>query len=920
MLNKKTVSAEYDNKDKNVLKDLEKTISPVLVVNNSTLKPYVELFEYSPENIYQQPLGSLVGFFEIKEYSQESAYIVNFLTSVLKKEYYINPKRPVTESLDSALHKVNLALSELAKQGNVEWLGKIHAAICVLEKNNAHFSVSGSAKIFLYRKQALSEISEGLASDLPEPHPLKTFINVSSGRLEKDDRLLITSEDIFHILPILELKKNFQRHEGEKFVQFLRTALSNQMEMIASLVVEIFETAPEPVAKKVSKKKTVGTTNVFSEKTFANSAKPEISIQDNPFNEDEEIAEESEYTDKKTGHIYVQGEAIDPTTPTNAQISLYKDLAKEKITQAVFVTKNEIRKRWSLFKKQQAKKRELRQIEQARLAEIEVEEKKRLEEQRVLDEIENEQRLAKQRELEQIQFEQEKIALAEQERIAEQQRQADAMAQLEHEQKFEEEILITEVTQTTTKENGETETITETEIQIPARNATHSVAGGEKTPLSNYELSFKEKLRLAKIDQQQRHQSDSVDMRKPQRPIISLEQFKDEVEEIIQIHQKNTTPESKIQTLLRIIQDFGKKSLPLIKKIFQIAIATSTEIWQKVGTKNSASSETREQSKAISVVPHFSNFKNLYARFNSKQKLYILGALVLIFIVPLFIVHFLNEPKEAVVVEAPVAQPTKQEILRNDKLITFDTKIQTISSTKNAVATLIANDNPTLISKNAITIVQNGQPTEFPIPEEFGTAVKSTYMKDLSLIFVVTDSGKVISFSPISKKFTDNKIDFANISKGSFIGTYLTYMYVLDQNSNQIYRFPRADGGFGEKTNWLKNSVTLTGVTDMTIDDNIYAIQNNQVLKFFKGQKQSFTLEDSTTPVQFSKLFTTPDLQFLYALDTQNSRLVQYSKDGSISAQYFNEAFTGGISLTVDEKNKTAYIATSEGLISLSIQ
>ena len=81
----------HNNNKKEMFKELEKTISPILVVNNPSLKPYVELFEYYPENIYQQSLGSLVGFFEIKEYSEDSAYIVNFLTSVLKKEYYINP-------------------------------------------------------------------------------------------------------------------------------------------------------------------------------------------------------------------------------------------------------------------------------------------------------------------------------------------------------------------------------------------------------------------------------------------------------------------------------------------------------------------------------------------------------------------------------------------------------------------------------------------------------------------------------------------------------------------------------------------------------------------------------------------------------------------------------------------------------------
>ena len=59
------MSSRNSDKNKEVLKELEKTISPVLVVNNSSLKPYVELFNYAPENIYQQPLGSLIGFFEI---------------------------------------------------------------------------------------------------------------------------------------------------------------------------------------------------------------------------------------------------------------------------------------------------------------------------------------------------------------------------------------------------------------------------------------------------------------------------------------------------------------------------------------------------------------------------------------------------------------------------------------------------------------------------------------------------------------------------------------------------------------------------------------------------------------------------------------------------------------------------------------
>ena len=345
-----------------MIKELEKKISPVLVVNNSSLKPYVELFEYSPENIYQQPLGSLVGFFEIKEYSQDSAYIVNFLTSVLKKEYYINPKRPVAESLDCSLHKVNLALSELAKQGNVEWLGKLNAAICVLEKNNTHFSVAGSAKIFLYRNNMLSNISDGLAFDSPEPHPLKTFVNVSSGRLEKNDRLLITPEDIFHIFSTNDIRKNLQRFTGEKFVQFLKTALSNQLEMISAIIVDVTEVkSVSEVKMSTSSKKSEAVANVFSEKTFAKTPKQNATLEENP--EDvinyEEIGHE--YIDKKTGHIYVQGG--DDDLEKNSQANMYWDMTKEKISQGWYSTKNDIRRRFSIYKKQLAKKGALRKAE-----------------------------------------------------------------------------------------------------------------------------------------------------------------------------------------------------------------------------------------------------------------------------------------------------------------------------------------------------------------------------------------------------------------------------------------------------------------------------------------------------------------------------------------------------------------------------
>lgn len=878
------MSPRNPDKNKDVIKELEKTISPILVVNNSSLKPYVELFEYAPENIYQQPLGSLVGFFEVKEFSEESAYIVNFLTSVLKKEYYINPKRPVTESLDSALHKVNMALSELAKHGNVEWLGKLNAAICVLEKNNAHFSVSGNAKMFLYRNQGLSEVSEDLASDFPEPHPLKTFINVSSGRLEKEDRLLITSADIFHILTVAEIKKNFQRFEGDRFVQFLKTALSNQIEMIASIIVEMTETTVAPISKTLSRKKSSLTANAFSEQTFANTLSSNTLAQEKEIDTTTELETEPEYTDEKTGHIYVQGETTENREAAHAQMNLYWDMVKEKITQGSYLTRNEIRKRFSLYKKQLAKKKELRRIEQEKQRQIQAEENKRLDGERAIQEIQREQQLAQDEEREKIRLVQKRI---------------------------------------------EQEKLVAKSISIEKKRQNNIPISGEGEEISsNPQSSFQEKLRLAKIEQQGSAVIDlSLKNKVPEKEVTVITEDKRIIEpekETADIQKNSKISQYLIpckQLFFRTIKktktsarQIAKKIPPLSKKVVTSAKAEII----KFLAKTRKSDDTKQ--KHLDITPHFSKIGKLFSHFSTKQKLYTLGALALVFIAPLFIVQFLNKPKNPTITELKIKPPSQMELLAKEKNINFSTQAKVAFPSQDIVTILIANDNPTLITKTDVIVLQDNQPKKFPLPTDSGNPILATYMNDLSLVLIFTDKNKMLSFSPISTKFIDNKINPANISSTSLIGTYLTYLYVLNQETNQVYRFPRADGGFGDQTSWLKDSTSLSEVSDMTIDDNIYAIQNNQILKFFKGQKQPFTPEASNTPVYFSKIYTTPNLQAIYTLDIQNSRIVQYSKDGSIIAQFYNEALKNGSSLTVDEANKIAYIATSQGLLSVSLQ
>jgi len=407
-------------------------------------------------------------------------------------------------------------------------------------------------------------------------------------------------------------------------------------------------------------------------------------------------------------------------------------------------------------------------------------------------------------------------------------------------------------------------------------------------------LSFKEKLELAMKEQQTSGiEEDAI------------------IENEIGLEEKT----SKVTVFVSFFKQVGQKVVYAANVVLKYLSPVKTKISEKIKQIN-----IKDAKKIYGFIPHFSKIRKLFSSFTYNQKIYTFFALVLIFVVPLFIVHFLNKPKAPTITQLETILPTLSEILANEKNINLFAQKQTVLSRSDIINTLVINTGTAVVTKNSIAVIENGQQKEYALPENSDVIIKATFMKDLSLVFLLTDQNKFISFSPVSTKFTEDNINLPANVANDFIGTYLTYMYVLDPQNNQIYRYPRATGGFGDKTNWLKDNTPLAGISDMTIDDNIYCIQNNSILKLFKGKKQDLALEDSNTPVNFDKLFTTIDSSSLYVLDTKNSRIVQYNKaDGTITAQYFNESLSDGKSLSVDETNKVAYISTSSELLTIGL-
>lgn len=288
--------------------EYSRIITEIQATQGRNAEHFVKIFRHESDNVAGASLGVLLGIFEIDDQSEDSKYIVNFLFSVAKNEYFCNPRRGAMESFEAALHKINVALAEIVKHGNIGWLGKFHGTIAIIEKNSIHLSATGDGRIYLFRNGTLSHISEGLSSPDAAEHPIKTFIEISSGRLALDDRLLFFLPQIFSLLDEETIERQAQRMNKDRFAQFLRTAMVNELDRSGAIIIDIAEPdASARIKTEASGRQRAEIKSYFSEAAFEAKRQESIAAalsEESPHHS----SGASEYTDTKTGHIYVQGD------------------------------------------------------------------------------------------------------------------------------------------------------------------------------------------------------------------------------------------------------------------------------------------------------------------------------------------------------------------------------------------------------------------------------------------------------------------------------------------------------------------------------------------------------------------------------------------------------------------------------------
>lgn len=776
---------------------LESDFQDILVCRDAKLHPYMEIFVQEAENITQENLGTLLGVLEITDISEDSSYIVNYLISVIKKEYFSRSKRDAVESFEAAMRKANLALSKLAEHGNLNWIGHLNAICAVIERDNIHFSPAGTVRALLIRSKSLTDISEG-GEEPVEPNPLKTFVDVLSGKIESGDKLIISTQNIFDIFSPDEIKRSALKFSQENFIQFLNTALVNELERAAVLVADITK-RKEALAPINSPRST--DISAFSQKAFEKNIARDTASEEEKKKMIQELKEElqktqGDFVDKKTGHIYI------------------KDMGelKEKFSLLNYLKTN-------LFFPANPLARFRNRSESqpdSFTPDIESSDKS------VANNLPPRQR------------------------------------------------------------SGTLRKILNKKINLaPLAVIAHKTI--KKIPLKKlFSLSKKSvKLLMEKIKNKR-----LAVQKIPPSPLSNNSPA---------YQSRKQTPASKNSRLLAILASGAFYSKAITKKFFRVGLNLTKSL--------------------INLLPRFSKLKESFSSLTPKKRLYLGLTVAAIFIVPLILVRWKNKLDREKAQVLPAISINVLPLEQDKNLV----RIENLNGAYNASGILnLINLNGKIFTVAIDKIHSPEDNSDYPVLENFKDPQLIFGMDDLNLIFIFKEN-KILSFSPRSKKFQENSISVPDQAEISYAGSYLTYAYLLDAKNNQIYRYPRAGSGFGEKIDWLKENYDLSQIKTVAINDNIFMSDGKSIIKFYRGRQQDFSLEETATPIFVEKLYAKPGNENLYVLDKTNARIIKLTLDGKIVTQYYNTEISNATDFVVDEENKNVYFTSENGVKSFEI-
>lgn len=283
-------------------KEFKTKIFPLSICKDHNFQPFLNVFHFKGDNFDQKKLGKIFGIIKIRDHSENSAYIANIITQVFKKEFYKKYKSSTEENFEQALHKANLALADLSRCEIIEWIGNLDAIIGVIKNNILTFSYAGRGIAFLIREKKIVFIQDiNHQQTNLNAHPIKTFAELSSGEINPEDKIIITTSDFLEKFPQRDLERHINSLTEDEFENLICSTLKSETDNIGLVIINAF-LQEKPTLNQEEEKENEKEVNFFGNKIPPEKPKKEIIKKKEENKKDKEVSkEEPEKKDTEKG-------------------------------------------------------------------------------------------------------------------------------------------------------------------------------------------------------------------------------------------------------------------------------------------------------------------------------------------------------------------------------------------------------------------------------------------------------------------------------------------------------------------------------------------------------------------------------------------------------------------------------------------
>jgi hypothetical protein len=889
---------------------------------NALAKPELEVFtnsfSYHDDDYFHKNIGSLFGVIQVTDHSKNSEYLPNLLTSILKKTFYSNANKTTEQNFELALKKANLALADLAEHDIVEWNKNLHALVGVLHKDKLFFTQVGNALISIGRDDKIMHLSEPGTNT---PHPIKTFQDIIVGKIELGDKIIISTPTILDIFKLEDIDRLFKTFSAKEFDDIFFKTLKREGDNISAVIV-----------------------NIEAEEELDYSKSKSLNNEDLPL---EELTKNKNFL----------GGDTKPKKDKSKDSVLSDDLPK--------IATSQIKKPSSTAKTKSVAKSDTldspKKIQKS---------KDSLSKKQALDKAQKEASADKK----QTKITKEKLPTTNIKSISSSTKKPDSKPKLTGGKQVRKLNDLKNIKKKESKLPIVSPFEEMKEIYIKDDN----LVAKAKKPSTKKLKSFFHKPNTIKnsvtpsiqVEEAPRVQKVSVSPAPVPKTIVAPSSHSESAtkhipntEQIIlnTPSQKQNTPANLNQKTSSVIaSEYLKKIGILIKtgwrtilKLVNSGTGSLKSLYSKQiksfkvkpqisphSQINSLSSQPQGKINIKTVKTVFNKlllfiqllikkvspiFKPLLKKLTPFTKKYRTVILVVLFIIlTLLVIGALAKSKrnketaeKLKLPEAPIVNESKSAIENKNqtrKILSLSTTIKLLAENDNVLITYTEDSQLYEIDK------KTNEPEKLTLPENIKLSeIKAIdYIESLNLFFLSSDKA-TISYSPKVKKFIPNKITLPTNFKLAGQNTYLSYLYLLDSSSKQIYRYPRATGGFAVSKKWLAKPLTHDAeISAMAIDEHArIAYLDGTVEKYSRGKLVS-TKKFKLKSLDFIE--TTEDLKSYYLLSKDEGKILKINKSNdSIEKEYQNAAIQNTTTFTVDEKTKLLHIFSDKELLSIDL-